>query len=365
MKRLLYLILPAIILASCGGSKTGNSAEEITKLKKQRADIDQKLLKLEGATKDTSKKATPVFVKEVQPGDFIGFVQVQSQITGDQNVYASPQTPGIVKDIFVKVGQHVNKGQVLAQLDNASVQQQLGGLEAQLSLMQTLYEKQQKLWAQGIGTEVQLLSAKANYISALKNKEALVATKNTFNIIAPISGIVDYMSLKIGDASAPGSQAIRIVSQSQLKAEANLGENYLGDVRTGNQVTILFPNMKDSIKTRLTYVSEAVDPISRAFLVQVMLSPGGNLHPNMSCTMKITNYENKNALVVPVSTIQNTSKGELLYIAEGGVAKAVQVKTGHNSNGQVEIVSGLKPGDKVITAGFEDLDNGDPITTQQ
>ena len=133
----------------------------------------------------------------------------------------------------------------------------------------------------------------------------------------------------------------------------------------GNPVTLIFPDLNDSLKTSLSYVAEAVDPVSRAFLVQVKLSNQHKLHPNMSCIMEIGNYESKNTLTVPISVIQKTSKGEMLYVADGDKAKAVYIKTGANSNGIVEVLSGLSAGDKVITAGFEDLDNGDPITLEK
>jgi membrane fusion protein (multidrug efflux system) len=365
MKRLLYLIIPALIFTSCGGKKTVDSTQQLNDLKKQRSDIDTKIHALEAIGGDSSKKATPVVIMQVQNTDFIGYVQVQSAITGDQNVYASPQMAGIVNNVLVHAGQHVSKGQLLATLDAAAAQQQILGQDAKLGLTKTLYEKQQQLWAQNIGTQVQLLQAKANYEFAQKQKAALVAQRNMYNVISPINGVVDMVTLKAGDAMQPGSQAMRVVNTSQLKAEAQLGENYLGKIHQGNVVKLIFPDLGDSIKTKLTYVSEAIDPSSRTFLAQVKLSGNTRLHPNMSCIMKIANYENANAITVPVSVIQKTSKGDLLYINDGNKAKAVYVTTGENSDGQVEIKNGLKPGDQVIVTGYDNLDNGDPIAVQQ
>lgn len=365
MKRLFYLVLPAMILASCGGgNKPANTAEELAKLKQERSALDVKIKALEGNGSDSAKKATPVRLVEVQPTDFVATINVQSQISGDQNIFASPQMAGIVSSVMVHTGEHVSKGQVLATLDAAAMEQQILGQETQLTLAKTVFEKQKALWAQNIGTEIQLLQAKANYESSESQHAALVAQKNMYRIVSPISGVIDQMSLKVGDASTPGSQSIRVVNNDKLKAEANLGENYLGKVRTGNPVELVFPDLNDSIKTKLTYVAQAVDPISRAFTVQVMLGDNSKLHPNMSCVMKIANYESSKALVVPVSVIQKTSKGDMLYIADGNRAKAVLVRTGANSNGNVEILSGLSAGDKIITTGFEDLDNGDPIIAQ-
>lgn len=365
MKRILTILLAATILASCGGDKSPSKNEaNLAKLKEDRSKLDEKIRKAEGARVDTSRKAVPVAVMEVQPTAFNAYIEVQSQITSDENINANTQSsmPAVVRSITVHVGQRVNKGQVLATLDASTIEQQILGLEPNIILARTIYEKTKALWAQQIGTEVQLLTAKANYESALKGRESLVAQRNLFRIVSPISGTIDQINLKVGDlASAASPNGIRVVSTDRLKAEANLGENYLGKVKAGDPVFLILPDINDSIRTALTYVAQAIDPISRSFNVQVRLGSNKKLHPNMSCRMRITNYASANAISVPVSVIQKTSQGDQLMVADGTTAKLVTVTTGRNANGRVEILSGLKAGDKVITEGYADIDNGELI----
>lgn len=367
MKRSIYLLLlPVIILASCGGGEQkagGNKEAELNKLKKERAELDTKISKLEAeVNKNKPGKTTPVAVTELTPVDFISYIEVQAQISGDQNINATPQAPGTVENVLVRPGQKVSRGQTLATLDAAVVEQQIKALEPQLELQKSLYEKQQKLWAQNIGTEVQLLSAKASYEATQKQKAALIAQRNMYTIKSPISGTVDQVNIKQGDVAAPGSPAgIRVVNFEQLKATATLGENYLGKVQQGNPVNLIFSDIKDTMKTKLSYVAKAVDEISRSFQVEVRLGHNSRLHPNMSCKMQIANYTNDDALVVPVQVIQKTAEGDMLYIVDGNKAKAVIVETGRNSNGMVEILSGLNPGDKVVVEGYQELDNGELI----
>lgn len=368
MKRSLYLLLfPILLLAACGGGgeeKADNKKEaELTKMKKERATLDEKIAKLElEVNKNKPGKVTAVSVTEINPVEFTSYVEVQAQVNGDQNVNAMPQAPGTVTNVLVHAGQKVSKGQTMATLDAAIVEQQIQALDATLGLQKALYEKQQKLWSQNIGTEVQLLSSKATYDATLKQKAALVAQKNMYSIKAPISGTVDQVNVKVGDAVGGASQqGIRVVSFDQLKVIATLGENYLGKVQQGNPVNLIFSDINDTLHTKLSYVSQAVDNISRSFQVEVRLPNSSKLHPNMSCKMQIANYENKNALVVPVSLIQKTADGERVYVADGKKAKAVVVETGRNSNGMVEILSGLQPGDKIITEGYQELDNGELI----
>ena len=367
MKRsLLLLFISTTILAACGGDDgKGKNDAELVKLKKERASIDEKIAKLEAeVNKNKPGKATAVSVMVATPQQFNSFVEVQANVNGDQNVLATPQAPGTIERVLVHSGQKVSKGQVLATLEAGAVEQQIKAIDAQVDLYKSLYDRQQKRWSQNIGTEVQLMSAKTQYEATAKQKAALVAQRGMYTIKSPISGTVDAVNIKEGDVASPGMSGIRVVNFDALKIQANLGEHYLGKVQEGNPVNLIFADTKDTMKTKLTYVSKAVDPVSRAFQVEIRLGNNNKLHPNMSCKMQIANYQNSKAIVVPVSVIQNTAEGALLYIADGNKAKAVMVKTGHNSNGMVEVLEGLNEGDRVITAGYADLDNGDLINVE-
>lgn len=361
MKRSFLFLVPAFILASCGSTSDKGSGDLAT-LKKQRAELDAKIKSMEASSKGANEKATAVAVTDLQPVKFNAFVEVQSQITGDEVVNATARTMGTVNHVYVQVGQHVGQGQVIATLDASVAEQQIKAMDPQIELAKSLYEKQQKLWAQNIGTEVQLMSAKTQYENLLKQREVAKAGKDLYNIVAPISGTVDLVNLKVGDQAQMGY--IRIVNTSKLKAEASLGENYIGKVKVGDPAMLIMPDNSDTIHSKVSFVSKAVDPLSRSFLVQVRLANTSKLHPNMSCILKIANYENRQALVIPVSVIQKTSQGEMVYVADGNRAKAKMVTTGRNANGEVEVLSGLEAGDKVIVAGFEDLSEGEAISVQ-
>lgn len=361
MKRLYYLLIPALILVSCGEKK----GKDLVSLKKERSELDAKIKALEAGKKD-SGKVVPVGVTVMKPSTFKGNIEVQSVVEGDENVTAYPQMGGTVKSVLVHTGQHVNAGTVMAVLDAAAIEQQIAAATTQLNFTKTLYEKQQGLWNQNIGTEVQLLQAKTQYEGAQKNVSALQAQRNMARIIAPISGVVQAVEIKPGSAVSPGmpGSGIQIVNNSKLKASAMLGENYLGKVKVGDPVMIALPTVSDSVRATVSFVGESVEALSRAFKVQVQLPNSPKLHPNMSCIMKIANYTNSSAMVVPISVIQKTSEGAMVYIADGNKAKSVSVTTGRTSNGNVEVLSGLNEGDKVITTGYEEIENGQSIAIQ-
>jgi RND family efflux transporter MFP subunit len=371
MKRLsIIALLSTALLASCGGGKKAGSTEaQLAELKKQRTEIDAKIAKLEATAGGTgsNRPATPVSIMVLQPTSFTSAIDVQASITGSENVVASAQAPGTVTRILVRPGQHVSRGQTLAELDASALSQSVAAQDAQVNLLRELYQKQQKLWAQNIGTEVQLLTAKAAYEGAARQRAALAAQRAQFRIVAPVSGTVDQFDLKVGDLAQLGGgmngmAGIRIVNLSQLKATANLGENYLGKVKQGDPVTIAFDELGETIQTKLSYVGQSVNPSSRTFGVEARLAPTPRLRPNMSCRIMIANYEANNALAVPVNVLQQSAQGSVVYVADGKKAKAVPVQTGRTYNGQVEILAGLQPGDRIITEGYQELDNGEPIT---
>lgn len=361
MKRSYLFLVPAIVLASCGGGSKDPKAE-LAALKKQRSEIDAKIKTLEAGQKESTGKVTPVSIVELQPSVFNSFIEVQSQITGDEVVNATARAMGTISRVLVQVGQQVRQGQVLATLDAAIADQQMKAMDPQIELAKALYEKQQALWKQNIGTEVQLMSAKTQYENLLKQKAVAQANKDLYSVVSPISGVVDAVNMKPGDQAQMAF--IRVVNTSKLKAEANLGENYLGKVNAGDRATLIFADANDSLNTKVSYVSRAVDPMSRSFTVQIKLSDNKKLHPNMSAIMRIANYENAAALVIPVSVIQKTAEGEMVYVVEGETARAVMIQTGRISNGKAEVLSGLKAGDKLVVAGFEDLESGAKISVQ-
>lgn len=366
MKRLLIIFTSATLLLSCGGD-TKDTAKQLEELKKQRAELDKEITELELIVNaDNPVEGTPVAVMEAVPASFRSFIEVQATITGDENINATSQAAGVVSSIYVRPGQSVRKGQTLASLDAAAITQQMKAQEAQLTLLRQLYDKQQKLWAQNIGSEIQLLQAKANYESAQKQYQALVAQRNMYRISAPVSGIVDAVDIKVGDMVSPGSpNGIRVVSLSDMKAEAKLGENYIGKVNKGDAVTLSFNDIGKDILTKLSYVSRSVDPISRAFDVQVWLGSRSDIRPNMSCKMKILNYQNANAISVPVAAVQQTEDADILYLVRGDKAIEARVETGKTSEGYVEIVSGVAPGDLIIIEGQTDIADGEKIVIQK
>ena len=369
MKKILY-IAPLLMLAACGPKPAANdkakAKAELEKLKQQQTELNDKIAKLEAqvGTSDSSR-VTDVSVLAVQPVSFTNYIELQGSVDAQDNVTAYPQAAGTITAINVKVGQHVGRGQVLAQLDNSVLRQQIAQGEAQLSLAATVYQRQKALWDQKIGTEVQYLQAKTNYEAGQKQLAAAKEQAAMYTIKSPISGTIDQMDLKLGQVAQPGQTGIRIVNADNLKVKANVPESYGSKVTAGDMVKVVIPDLQDTIKAKVTFASKVIDPGSRSFAVEVHLPGSKAIRPNMTALLKIVDYQKADAIVVPVNAIQKSEAGDYVFLANNGAAKKVNIKSGATYGGKTEVVSGLSAGQQVITAGASDLEDGDKVKVAQ
>jgi len=358
------LILSAIIvLAAC---KQKDPKDQIEDLKKQQAEIATQIKALEAKTgKTDSVKMIDVSTVEVKTSSFTNYVQLQGKIDAQDNLTAYPQASGIITGLYVKTGDHVNKGQILAQLDNSVLKQSIAQAETQAALANEVFQRQKNLWDQKIGTEVQFLQAQTNMQSSQKQVAILRQQSDMYRIIAPINGSVDQMDLKMGQPASPGLTGVRIVNADNLKVKADVPESYATKVRQGQDVWVVFPDANDSLKTKITFAAKVIDPASRSFSVEVKLPSTKTLRPNMTAILKIADYSKTNSIVVPLKAIQRSEQGTYVFINVNGVAKRKDIKTGATYNSQTEVLTGLNIHDQLITAGASDVEDGDKIKVVQ
>lgn len=364
MKKILY-ISAVLLLAACS-NKPKDKKTELADLKKQQADINAKIAALQKQVgSQDSTKSADVSAVTIAPGQFTNYVQVQGRIDAQDNVTAYPQAQGVITALYVKAGDHVSKGQILAQLDNSVLQQNIAQAQAQATLMSTLYQRQKNLWDQKIGTEVQYLQAQTNLQSAQKQVAGLRQQADMYRIVSPISGTVDQMDLKLGQVAAPGSTGIRVINADQLKVKADVPESYSGSINQGDMVKVIIPDLNDSVTAKVAFAAKAIDPSSRSFGIEIKLPQNKEFRPNMTAVLKIADYTKHNALAVPVNAIQKSEQGDYVFVNENGIAKQKRITEGATSGDKTEVTSGLASGDQVITEGASDLEDGDHIHVLQ
>ena len=366
--------LLAVLLAACSGEKKSDLAtknEELAKLKSEQADLTTKIRTLEGevAKLDPKKKeearVKDVAVSPLAASTFRRYVEVQGTIDAKNNVQVSPKSAGAVTAVYVVEGSSVRAGQVLARIDDQILRTSAEEIKTQLSLANTVFEKQESLWKQQIGTEIQYLQAKNNKEALERRLATLNSQLSQSNVTAPISGVVDKVFAKVGSTAGPGVPMFQVVNLSKLKITANVADTYAGSVRKGDEVIVRFPDVNRELKTRISFVSSTVDPLSRTFAIEAPLPSDKSLKPNMLAQLKINDMNKSNALVINQNLVQSTELGQLVYVAvnEGGkkVAKSRKITTGQSYGGQIEIVAGLKAGDQLVTQGYQELTDGTVI----
>lgn len=352
-----------LLLLSC--SKPDKKTE-LANLKSQQKEVETKIKNIEkelGAGKKIDALPINVIVSAVAPQNFKHFVEAQGVVTSKNIVMVTPQMGGAITGLFLKEGQMIKKGQLVATVDNSVMKESLTEIKTQLDLVTTLFNKQKTLWDQQIGTEVQYLQAKANKESLEKRIVTMNTQMGMSRVYAPISGTVEKVMQKSGEMGMPGVPMAQIVNVSDLKIMAKIGDTYVGSVKKGDAITVKFPDIDKKFTTRISLVNALIDPASRTFGIEANIpNLGGSLKPNQVAIININDLSKSNSLVVSQNIVQKTEGGDLVYVAvvENGkkIAKSRTVKTGISYNGNIEILEGLTSGEMVITQGYQDLVDG-------
>ena len=376
MKNTITILSLSVLVAFSACNKGGgeNKEAELEKLKKEQADIEAKISTLEGELKvagkgaELTEKAVPVSILEVKPENFKHYLEVQGKVDFSQNVMVSAKVPGVLTSVRVERGDRVSKGQLMATIDASVLDLSIAELKSSVDLARIVYNKQKNLWDQKIGTEIQYLTAKNNKES-LENKLAtLLEQRDQYNIKAPISGQVDEVLPKSGEAVAPGVGIIRVVNPSGTKVVAEVSEAYAAKIRKGDEAVVFFPDMNKEVPATVRVVGSAINPNSRAFTIELGLkdTKGITLNPNMIAVVKINDYVKESAIVIPVNVIQKDETSQFVYVAskegKNEVARRKKITTGMVYKDKAEVAEGVSANDKIITAGYQDLNEGQPIT---
>lgn len=366
----------SVFVTACGGGKTDNSLagkkEELAKLKAESKTLTEKIAKLDAEIKaadpsmKVAEKVFPVITEALQTRSFKSFIEIQGTVETKNTATATPRMAGTYTTVYVKEGQTVKAGQLLAKIDNAILRDQIAALKPQMELANTVFEKQKGLWDQKIGTEIQYLQAKNNKEALEKNLAVLETQVDLYNVYAPISGAVERVMAKTGEVAAPGMPLASIVNLGSLKATANVPDVYISHIKMGDAVKVGLPDLNREINARVTFISKLVNPANRTFKIEVAIPTSADIKPNMLSVLNIADINKSNVLVIKQNYIQSTEFGDVVYVAvtEGNkkVAKGRKVKTGVAYNGEIEVLEGLQAGDLIITDGYQDLVDGQAIS---
>jgi len=397
MKRITAICIAAmIVIAGCNSNpekervaKLSEKKEELQKKKDEKTKLDDKIkaLEVEIAKLDTGMNKQQVTklvsLAPIEKQTFSHYLELQGRIDAENISYITPRgMGGQVRAVYVKKGDAVNKGQLLLKLDDviarqnlATVKQSMGAVQTQLNLAKSVYERQQNLWNQHIGTEVQLLQAKSNMESLdnqlktiRENVKAAEEQVRLTNVYSDVAGVADEVNIHVGETFTGMPQTgIKIVNTKNLKVITDIPENYLNKVKVGAAVDILVPDVSKTIHSTISVVSQSISASSRGFIAETKIPYDALLKPNQTALVKILDYSAPSAITVPINTLQTDEKGKYVLVAskEGDkmYARKRAVQIGESYKDSVEIKGGLQAGDQLITEGFQGLFDGAQIKT--
>jgi membrane fusion protein (multidrug efflux system) len=371
-KSIAFITILSLFAASCGEQskkeKLKSKQDEFEKLRKEITDLQNEIDKSDTTHFDLGK---PVRITTIAISSFNHSIDIQGRVDADESITVSPTMPGLVKKVYVQSGDKVKAGQLLAEVDAGAMSQQLAALKIQRDMAKDVYDRQKNLWDQKIGTEMQYLQAKSVYESADKNIAAMTEQIDAARLKAPMDGTVDAVNIKAGEIAAAGLSSITIVNTSKLRVKGEVAEGYVSKVQNGNPVSIYFPDANKTVDAKITYSGRIINKVNRTFNVEVVLPPNeSDVVPNMIAILKINDYKNDSAIVIPLSAIQQSSTGStFVYIATKNpagktIAEKREITYEKTYNGNAEILSGLNAGDQLITDGSADLNPGDILSVK-
>ncbi|MFZ2899132.1 MAG: efflux RND transporter periplasmic adaptor subunit [Saprospiraceae bacterium] len=379
-----FLLLPiALFLASCGSTAPESNTPEdldgkkallkekqmaLQTLRDEIAQLEQEIAKLDPSS---NKKTQLVTTLQLAKKTFNHYVEMQGVIQSDEVVTVSSETGGRLLEVKVIEGQNVSKGQLIARIDLDQLKKQIAEVETSLELAEEVHARQQRLWEQKIGSEIQLLQAKNNVDRLKKTLETLNFQLNKSNIYAPISGVVEMVSAKAGEMTGPGTPILMILNTSRVKVVADVPETYLRSVRKGETVSIKFPSINEEKQARVSLIGSFINASNRTFAVEAELpNPSGILKPNLLAIMLINDHSEKDAVVVPIELVQQEIGGkDYVFVKkdtpEGSIAQKVYVKTGLSYDGEIVITEGLKGDEVLIYEGARMVSDQDLVQVKQ
>ncbi|MDF0714597.1 efflux RND transporter periplasmic adaptor subunit [Muricauda sp. 334s03] len=391
MKKIIQLSILGLLVVACGGGNNQSvdealASKDLEIMRAKRSSITEELKALEDQVKklddaiaelDDNSKLPLVSTITVQAEKFQHYLELQGDVMTDQNVLVYPEMAGTLYRVYVEEGQRVSKGQLLGSIDDGGLSSQLAQLRTQAELSKTTFERQKRLWEQNIGSEIQYLQAKTQYEaqqSAVKQLESQVGKSS---IRAPFSGIVDDVIKDQGTvvSPGPGSEVFRIVNLSDMYIDVEVPEAHLPNVTPGKKAEAYFPVLDESITTEVRQTGNFINPSNRSFIAEIPVpNKDGHIKPNLTAQVKINDYTNENAILIPQSVVSENAEGEqyVYVIAEKDgkmVAKKSIIKPGKTQGDYLEVLEGLSAGSQVIVDGARSVRDGqnvqvsDSITT--
>jgi membrane fusion protein, multidrug efflux system len=374
MRKIILTTLLTLTVISCSKKEDNQNIDDLieknnaTALQNKKTALQADIAKIDAALAklNVKKDEALVAVTSVKDTVFNHYIDIQGNVDTKENILVQPEMPGALVSLNVRAGQHVGKGQVLGRVDDGGLSLQVSSIQTQYELAKTTFERQKNLWNQKIGSEIQFLQAQTQMISLQKQVSQAKAQLAKTLIKAPFSGTIDEVFVERGQVVSASPQGLmRIVNLSNMYVSTSVPETYIGKLKVGTVVDVFLTSLGKTYKGRVRQVGNYINPNNRSFGIEVSVpNPDNLLRPNQVAKLKIIDYTNADAVVVPTNVVQEDGEGNkfVFVVANSngktGIAKKVLVEIGKSSDNVTEIVSGLTANDVIVTEGVNTISEG-------
>jgi RND family efflux transporter MFP subunit len=310
-------------------------------------------------------KAVTVRVTIADAAPFTETIEAAATVKALDDVMLSPEEGGVLAAWTVERGATVTRGTVIGRLKDDLLKPGYAAAAAQESIAAMNYAKQERVYAEQAISELQYKSSGFTLDAARAQADLLRARWAHTRITSPIDGILDDRFIDEGEMAAPGVPVARIVNIASVRVQANLSERLAGSIARNTAVQFSVAAYAGRVFSgKIAFIGSTLSPDNKTFLVEAIVpNPGRALKPEMVGRMTILRASRDRAILIPEEVIQQIDRNRLVvYVETEGKAIEKAVECGARSGSMVEITAGLAPGDRIITAGFKGLVNGQSVT---
>jgi RND family efflux transporter MFP subunit len=306
---------------------------------------------------------TYVETTKLKSEPFVSYISLVGVVKAYQKAEVAVEEGGIIENFLKEKGSYVKQGDVILELQNEVLKANLDAAKAQYDMAENNFKKQEEVYNQKVTSELQYLNAKYERDGAKANYELIKSRYEKTFIKAPFSGIFDKKYIEEGEYAAPGTPIVSLVSMDRVKIEAGVPENYVNDIKAGNNVKIVFNDLGGiTYDEKISYVGSTINSDNRTFPVEIIISNrDGKIKPELNADVKIERVKFEKSVVVPEEVVIKTDQGNVVFVEESGIAKMRVVDVAGRFGNKVAVSDGLKEGDMLITVGYHKLIDGEKV----
>lgn len=287
---------------------------------------------------------------------------VSGSLVPDEEVNLSFESSGKITDIFFKEGTHVEKGELLAKINDAPLQADLRKKQAQVKLMQDrLFRAKALLEKEAVSKEA-FQEAEANLAALEAEIEGVEAQIEQTELRAPFSGIIGLRQVSVGAYATTTTEVATLTKTAPLKVEFNVPERYAGMLPEGTELTFTAEGDLTTRNAKVYASDSRVDPETRTFAIRAIYpNADGKLIPGRYVNVNLVTQRFDNTLAVPSEAIVSEMGIDKVFVCKNGKAQPVEIAKGLRTDAMVQVLRGLVPGDTVITSGTMQLRSGQNV----